>query len=598
MKFPRTAQEWIHWLEMGEGARWVRLAAVLVGGLVLSLLVAWKQFHGPSSEAVLVQADVGRQLARGEGFTTQVNYPQTVAVLAARGRGFDAKHALPELHQAPLYSLVIAAGLRVLPEDVRAGLFARAPVPPDGFAADYFLLGLNLILLWVAAWLTFDLGRRLFEPRVGWVAALALMLSMPLWRHTVAVNGLPLLMVLALAAFRLWWELEQALVLARRSALAWATALGAVCGLMFLTEYSAGALVLVVLGYVAWRFPANRRWSALGLVVLLFAVVTGPWMARNVALTGHPVALAAQNVALKAGDSTAEPAQVTATLSADRPEIDLKKLGNKTLTALQETVTSQIWAGGAMWFAAFFVTGWLYAFRQAAVDRMRWVFTLALGVLILVQAVCNSGASERLPVYYLAPLMIIFGAAFFFLVVGSNPALAAWPRAAATALLLLHAVPLLHDVLEPRRLHFHYPPYFPGLFQGLRQELVRRQAAGRYAVMADVPAGAAWYGDQRAWAQPDRLRDFYAITLEQNLGLLLLTPHSLKRPFFADLAVSQATAINSRGLGTERFGDWSRIYSGLAKGVVPADFPLNAPQRLSDNLYILFNPSLPRPRGK
>ena len=37
MKFPRTAQEWIHWLEMGEGARWVRLAAVLVGGLALSL---------------------------------------------------------------------------------------------------------------------------------------------------------------------------------------------------------------------------------------------------------------------------------------------------------------------------------------------------------------------------------------------------------------------------------------------------------------------------------------------------------------------------------------------------------------------------------
>jgi hypothetical protein len=367
---------------------------------------------------------------------------------------------------------------------------------------------------------------------------------------------------------------------------------------MFLTEYSAGALVLVVFGYVAWRFPAGRRWSALGLVVLVFAVVTGPWMARNVALTGHPVALAAQNVALKAGDSTAEPARVTATLSAVGPEIDLNKLGNKTLTALQETVTSRIWAGGAMWFAAFFVTGWLYAFRNAAVDRMRWVFTVALGALVLAQAVCNSGASERLPVYYLAPLIIIFGAAFFFLVVGSNPTLTAWPRAAATGLLLLHAVPLLHDVLEPRRLHFHYPPYFPGLFQGLRLELERREAAGSYAVMADVPAGAAWYGDQRAWAQPERLRDLYAITLEQNLGLLLLTPHSLERPFFADLVVTQAAAINSRGMGTERFGEWSRIYAGLAKGVLPADFPLNAPQRLSDNLYILFNPSLPRPRGK
>ena len=35
MKTPRTVQEWIHWLEMGPGARWVRRAAVLVGGLAL-----------------------------------------------------------------------------------------------------------------------------------------------------------------------------------------------------------------------------------------------------------------------------------------------------------------------------------------------------------------------------------------------------------------------------------------------------------------------------------------------------------------------------------------------------------------------------------
>ena len=62
---------------------------------------------------------------------------------------------------------------------------------------------------------------------MGWVAALGVMLSVPLWRHTVAVNGLPLLMVLTLVAFRLWWELEQALAESRRSTLAWAAGLGA-----------------------------------------------------------------------------------------------------------------------------------------------------------------------------------------------------------------------------------------------------------------------------------------------------------------------------------------------------------------------------------
>jgi len=41
MKRPRTLQELIHWLELGGGARWVRLAAVLLLTLLVSLRVAW-----------------------------------------------------------------------------------------------------------------------------------------------------------------------------------------------------------------------------------------------------------------------------------------------------------------------------------------------------------------------------------------------------------------------------------------------------------------------------------------------------------------------------------------------------------------------------
>jgi hypothetical protein len=227
MNRSRTIQEWIHWLEAGAGAQRVRLAAVLLCTLALSLLIAWKQFQGPGTEATLRQADLGRQIARGAGFTTLVNYPQVHAVLEPSGHGFDDSRPLPELYEAPLYPLLIAAGLRVFPESLREKLFAQAPQPPDGFAADYFLLGLNLLLFWLAAWQTYDLGRRLFEPRVGWLAAFGLLLSVPIWQQVVAVNGLPLMMVLVLAMFRfcgrsskllkpeprlhglLWWDLGQ-----------------------------------------------------------------------------------------------------------------------------------------------------------------------------------------------------------------------------------------------------------------------------------------------------------------------------------------------------------------------------------------------------
>ena len=601
MSRPKTAQELIHWLEEGAGARGVALAAVLAVTVALSLRIAWVQFHGPATEATLVQADTGRQLARGEGFTTLVNYPQASAVLAQRGVRFDPAKPYPELYQAPLYSMVIAAALRVLPAGMRESLFTTASIPPGGgFGADYFLLGLNLLLFWLAAGLTFVLARRLFDVRTGWLAAGALLVSVTAWQQTVAVNGTPLLMVLALAAFWILARIEGEEGAAASFATGWIAALGAVCGLLFLADYSAGALVLVAVGYVAWRFEGRARWKALALVAAAFALVTVPWIARNMALTGHPVALAAQNLALKAGDPTAEPAHQRALLSATLPSVDLNKLGNKALTSLQENLKSRLWSGGGLWLTAFFVAGWLYVFRSAAANRLRWTFTVALAVLLAAQAVGNSGESDRLVACWLAPLVMIFGAGFFFVLLGSNPVLGAWPRTCATVLVLAQALPLVHDVLEPRRLHFNYPPYYPALFIGLRQELGRRDVTGRFGLMADVPAGVAWYGRQRVWAQPALLRDFYAVTLEQTIAALVLTPRTLDRPFFSELA-PRTPATNAAAAGVNHLGDWDRIYGGIYTGVLPSEFPLSIPQRIPgipDNLCVLLNPAMPLPRGK
>lgn len=594
MSRPQTAQELIHWLEEGAGARGILLAAVLAVTAVVSLRIAWVQFHGPASEAVLVQADTARQLARGEGFTTLVNYPQTVAFFQRRGVAFDPRRPYPELHQAPFYSIVIAGALRVLPAGLRESLFARAPVPPDGFAADYFLLGLNLGLFWLAAALTYGLARRLFDARTGWLAALALLLSVAAWQQTVAVNGTTLLMVLVLGWFWILARLEEAGDPAVRGSAGWLVGLGGVGGLLFLTEYSAGALTLVGLAQVAARFSGRGRWPALALVAAGFALVSGPWVGRNLVLTGHPVALAAQNVALKFGDPTAEPASQRAMLTAAAPAVDLNKLGNKVLTSLRENLRTRLWAGGGLWLTAFFVTGWLYAFRSPVANRLRWTFTGALGVMLVAQAACNSGESERLAPYWLAPMIMIFGAGFFFVLLGSNAVLGAWPRLCATGLLVLQALPLAHDALEPRRLHFNYPPYFPGLFIGMRQELERRDASGRFGLMADVPAGVAWYGRQRVWAQPVKMRDFYAITLEQPIGELLLTPRTLDRPFFTELASRPAPPGALQP--ANRFGDWGLVYGGLFNGKFPPEFPLGSPQRLAENLYVMLNPALPPAR--
>src|SRR5271170_1628233 len=130
---PRTAQELIHWLEGGRGARWVLLGALFCCGMAVTVIVSWRQFHGATSEATLVQADMARQIASGAGFTTRVNYPQAVAFLGARGVRFDPAVPYPEVYQAPLYPMVIAGALALLPHGLRASLFGQAPAPPYGY---------------------------------------------------------------------------------------------------------------------------------------------------------------------------------------------------------------------------------------------------------------------------------------------------------------------------------------------------------------------------------------------------------------------------------------------------------------------------------
>ncbi|MGC4075390.1 MAG: glycosyltransferase family 39 protein [Nibricoccus sp.] len=589
MKSRRSLQEWVHWLEVGAGGRWVARVALILGVILLSLRIGYTQFHGPLTETTLAQAVVARQLVDGKGFTTLINYPQTVAWMkdrADRGEAkkpyqFDAENPLPELHQAPLYPVVIAGALKVFPGKTRAALFDTVPKPPDGFGADYVLLVLNIVLLWVAAWLTHGLARRLFDEHVAGVATLGLLLSAPVWSATIALGGMPLLMVLTLAFFHALVRIDEGAEAGKTSWRALAAA-GVVSGLMFLADYAAGVALLAALGWNWLRFRGRERLNALAITAGVFLLVAGPWMIRNVVVSGNPVGLAWHGIVLKAGDPTAEPETVRTTLSAAVPAVDLDKLGNKVLTSLKKSFRDQLWAGGGLFFSAFFVTGLVYRFRDDRLNRVRWLFVATLGLLVMAQAFFDSGEGERLPVVYATPLIVIFGAGFFAVLVASSDALRAHARWAAVIMLAVQALPLAHDVVEPRRhWHFSYPPYYPPLFVTIRAEIVARGGA-HPSWVADVPAGAAWYSGQRVWARPATLRDFYGVCQEQTQVALVLTPHTLDRPFFSELT--------KRNEADGRLGDWSEVYAALLTNRFPAGFPLSLPQKVADNFYVLIDP--------
>jgi hypothetical protein len=586
----RSPQDFIHWLEQGAGARWMVRVALIVLALLLTVVFAWKQFHGIPDEWTMQQAVLGRQLARGQGFTTLVNYPQTYAVLKARGVPFDEKAPYPELHQPPFYAMVLAGLFMLLPD----AAWKNVPAPPGGWAPDYAILALNLMLFWIAVGLTARLAARLFDRRVAVVAAVATAVSVTLWQQTVILSGLPLLMVLTVGLFNLLAEIELRRPddAAGNRSIALLAGAGVVGGLLFLTEYPAGLAIPLVAAYLFWRLPVRTRSMALAAFLGAATLTASPWLVRNIRVAGHPLALGWQDLALKADDPTAMPSAQRDTASVEAPSLDLSKLANKGLTGMERNLRERVWSGGGMLLTAFFVAGLAYQFRHGAANRTRWCFAVVALVLLAAQPFFNSGESPRLPAYYLAPLIIVFGTGFFFVLVDSQAALAANWRWAVAGLLALQALPLVRDCLEPRRIHFYFPPYYPNLFIELRRDMQTKFLPGT-GVAADVPAGTAWYGQMRVWSKPDRLRDLYTISVDQGIGALLLTPVTLDRPFFTELAARKGDTIQLSDAG-----GWGGVYTGLVTRRMPPGFPLSAaPLRLTDNMVLLVDPNSLLHRG-
>ena len=160
----------------------------------------------------------------------------------------------------------------------------------------------------------------------------------------------------------------------------------------------------------------------------------------------------------------------------------------------------------------------------------------------------------------------------------------------------MRALTLLHDGLEPRRLHFQDPRYLPGLFEGSKREWEERGVVDRDGLMADVPAPVAWQGRARVWAQPPRLRGFYEITLLRPGGELVLTRAS-STGLFSELNVKPLLA-ESLSAVPNPFGEGGGIDAGPVTVRPSAECRLQQPATPMPNFHGLINPAMPRPGGK
>ncbi len=591
-------QRIVYWIDIGLGKKITQAVALAAITVIYSFYHGYKRYNGPGQEEVIEMAVLGKQLSEGKGFSTSVIYPQAVALLESRKSDYvytaDEQH--PDLYQAPLYPLILAGGLKIMTPTMREKIWkdplskARGVYP--AFNGDYYLLVINVIIFWVVCLLTYFLGRLMFSPMVGWVAYFGVLFSLGLWDNILAVSGVVVLMALLLILFILWTYIEYARSDDSPEHLKkfkpWLFSLtGFILALLFLTEYTAGLVGFIFAGYCLIFFRGRKELlRTLGLTVLVFTIMISWWLWRNTEWTGKPLTLAGQNISLRLGDPTAEPEEVKRKFDPEMPPLRIKKVFNKGFKGIEDNFKELIWKGGGYIFSAFFLAGCLYRFRQRSTNTMRWCAVLTVASLLLLQPFFNSGLSMRLPAYYTTPLIIVFGCGFFLILQESTKKRNQWEKLGMIAIFLIfHSLPLVHNLSEPRRVPFKYPPYIPSVMVYTRTDLKTKFRPG-FGFMSDIPAGLAWYSQQKVWAKPDDYGSFVNIFLRQNIGGLLLSPAILDKPYFSKLLPASAELTG----GFEETRHWGDIYRGLDRGKLPEYFPLRIPFQLAVNMFVLINP--------
>ena len=365
---------------------------------------------------------------------------------------------------------------------------------------------------------------------------------------------------------------------------------GLILGAGMLTRYSFGVLIVPVAVYVL-LFAGRWKWPAAAAVLIAFAIVVAPWIARNLALCGLPF-----------GTATYAPIENSLFLQGHRLErtfdpnftqLPIITIWWKFFTNLRLIVTQELPKLGGSWVLGFFLAGLLVNFRQPTLNRMRWFTLGSLLVLIPTQALIRTALSDDSPeinsenlLVLLIPLVVIYGVSFFLTLLQQIPVVPQldlgriWvQRAVITVFCLVCTLPLAASFLPGRTTSATYhpatvfPPYYPPDIQKVSGWMNRDEF-----VMSDVPWAVAWYGNrQSVWLTLDSRAQFYQLTdYIKSVRALYLSPQFLDSRYYSQWV-------------TDRHGEgsWgSLVIQTTTVQMVPEGFPLVKAYRLNGQLFL------------
>ncbi len=531
-----SVQDVVHSLEHGFLGTIVRLALILAVVTAVALIYLFRDFRGLGTMEGMDQAQVAREIAKGNGFTTKVIRPLALWRLEKAHGTRDFEGKMPELYHGPLQPLV---------NSVPLGLFKNAwAVPPKDqskgfvFTQDRVIAATSMLFLLLATILTYVIARSLFDKLVAGLAAAIVLVTDGLWQYTL--TGLPQMLMLFLlsgAVFAVYKAIHASINVGRPAV--WMAIAGVLFGLLTLAH---GVGAFIFLGALVFAAVYFRPRGVMMLWMLgFFLLIVVPWCYRNMNIMGNPFGIA--YYAATDGIGGSEWRHMRSLNGPDLPNVGAQHYFNKIRGGLVGQVSSLTTLFCGCVVAPLFFISLLHPFRRPETGALRWLLgamwvTGAIGMSVLGVKTSEQVSPNNFHVLFL-PLFTIYGLAFLIILWNrTDIEIKLLKYGFLVIIVLLCAGSFILQMLPTQKPKIHWPPYWPNFIAKIGGE--KGWMREGELLCSDQPWAVAWYADRDCVWLPTTIKDFYELNdmrriAKKPISGLFLTPITSDQPFVSGL---------------------------------------------------------------
>lgn len=520
---------------------------VLLFGLVFFYLIL--TFKGLTEPHGMDHAQLGREIARGNGTTTKVIRP---AAVWQGEKNIDSPlqiDAFQDTFHSPLNPFVYAAVLKAVGatdfDKFRINDMSKSVV----FPLDRVIASVSIVFFLMAIGINYLLISRIFDVRIAGVTVLLMILSDLMWKFTQ--TGLPQMLMLLLfscALFFIYRALEN--TSENRVAIGSVLIAAVFLALLALAHW---LTLWITLGYIIYAAFFIRPKGVAGLSIIgILLVFSLYFMGKNMEWTGNPGGTAFLSLyggLLESEDAimrTSDPSEETYRIIFNLNSLLINTTSNilKQANLLYNNL-------GAIIAAPLFFFALLHPFKRDTIARFRWIVLLmwATGTLgMAIFGLSNRPTDPNQLHILFAPIMSAYGLAFLSIL---------WSRIELPAgsllmqyghfvlVVVISAGPILLSIPREMSLginigiskRLNWPPYWPPALNKTLHDATSEEDV----IFSDQPWAVAWYADRISIWLPRRISEFedlQALVQEQKLNPagILVSPAS-----FADNPLYRAS---------------------------------------------------------